>query len=225
MNCMEAMELTAAPPAPDAMDEWLAALEHIRLCSPCRSASRALAALGTEREGAGPEPPPGALDRAVRLAAEAGRAPSVRAPRRAFWVGMGLGATLAAAAAWLAFAVLTFAPRARPGNGTPEVALALNETRDVNIAVQAPTDLPHAEIHVVLTGAIGLAGFGAQKELRWNTDLAAGANELTLPIVALGSDGGQLLVEVRHGAKRRTFIVDVKAAAAPAQKRTEPGAA
>ncbi len=222
MNCMEAMDLTAAPPVAGAMDEWQAALEHVRVCPSCRSASRALAALGGERERACPEPPPRALERAVRAAAEAARGPSDRGWPRSFWVGMALGASLAAAAAWALLAVSPLLPGARHGAATPEVALALNETRNVNIAVQAPTDLPHAEIHVVLTGAIGLAGFGSQKELRWNTDLAAGANELTLPVVALGTEGGQLLVEVQHGAKRRSFIVDVRTA--PARRRAEPGA-
>ena len=39
------------------------------------------------------------------------------------------------------------------------------------------------------------------------------ANQLTLPIVATGLEGGQLLVEVTHGGKRRTFLVDVDAQA------------
>jgi hypothetical protein len=30
-----------------------------------------------------------------------------------------------------------------------------------------------------------------------------------LPVVATGENGGQLLVEVLHGGKRRTFLVDV----------------
>jgi hypothetical protein len=142
---------------------------------------------------------------------------------------MGFGGAIAAG---LAVAVLAFAPpvwrsgeigqagqSGRAGNtlgvrqarATPEISMALNETRDVNISVEAPTALPDAEIRVVLTGAIELAGFEGQKELHWRTDLAAGANQLRLPIVALGGVGGQLLVEVQHGARHRTFVVDVKA--------------
>ena len=67
-----------------------------------------------------------------------------------------------------------------------------------------------AEIHVVLTGSIGLQGFAEQRELRWTTDLDRGVNQLTLPLVALGPSGGQVMVEVQHGDKRRTFVVDVQ---------------
>lgn len=94
---------------------------------------------------------------------------------------------------------------------TPQVTLALYEPQDVSIAVDAPSALMDAEIRVVLTGAIELDGFEDQRELRWRTNLDAGANQLTLPVIATGAGGGQLLVEVAHGQKRRTFIVDVRA--------------
>lgn len=94
---------------------------------------------------------------------------------------------------------------------TPQVTLALYEPHDVNIAVDTPSPLADAEIRVVLTGAIELDGFANQRELRWRTNLDAGANQLTLPIIATGTGGGQLLVEVHHGQKRRTFVVDVRA--------------
>jgi hypothetical protein len=115
-----------------------------------------------------------------------------------------------AAALVLAFMTLDLSPRSStPAAGTPEVTLALNETRDINIAVDTAMALDDAEIHVELTGAIGLAGFEDQRELRWRTNLDAGSNQLTLPVIALGPRGGQLLVEVLHREKRRKFVVDV----------------
>jgi hypothetical protein len=150
--------------------------------------------------------------------------------RPGFWAGMGLGAAVAAGLAAAVFAFMPSVWRMSEHGGitpaataaaavhaprvTPEISMALNETRDVNISVEAPTALPDAEIRVVLTGAIELAGFEGQKELRWRTDLAAGPNQLRLPIVALGGVGGQLLVEVQHGERHRTFVVDVKATSA-----------
>jgi hypothetical protein len=211
MNCDEAQRWAACPADARRSEEHRAALEHISTCGDCREARRAVTALAAERRRSVPAPPAGALERAVNAATAAARARPKRAsaPRAGFWLGMGLGGSLAAA---LALAWIVWAPGTESGaKAMPEIALALNETREVNIAVDAPAPLADAEIHVVLTGAIGLAGFEGQKELRWHTDLAAGANQLTLPIVALGPVGGQLVVEVQHGERHRTFVVDVKA--------------
>jgi hypothetical protein len=35
-------------------------------------------------------------------------------------------------------------------------------------------------------------------------------NQLTLPLVGLDANGGQVTVEVQHGSKRRTFVIDVQ---------------
>ena len=54
----------------------------------------------------------------------------------------------------------------------------------------------------------------ASASCEWSTDLDRGINQLTLPVVAIDATGGQVLVEVTHGDKRRTFVLDVRAAAA-----------
>ncbi|HEU4617761.1 MAG TPA: hypothetical protein VFV10_06940 [Gammaproteobacteria bacterium] len=214
MNCEEAVTL-AIGSADGRTAEHRLALEHVAMCPECRDAQRALGALAAERRRRAPQPPPGAVQRAVRAAAAAARQQPAQksffSPRLGFWAGMGFGGAIAAgvAAAVVIFASPSHAPTS--ARATPEISIAANETRDVNISVDAPTALAGAEIHVVLTGGIELAGFDGQKELRWYTDLAAGANQLRLPIVALGGVGGQLLVEVQHGARHRTFVVDVKA--------------
>jgi hypothetical protein len=92
----------------------------------------------------------------------------------------------------------------------PVVQLALHEVRDVSVALDSPETLTGAEIHVALTGAVALQGFAAERELRWVTDLDRGVNQLTLPLVAVGTTGGQVLVEIRHGDKRRAFVLDVQ---------------
>ena len=45
-------------------------------------------------------------------------------------------------------------------------------------------------------------------------------NQLTLPIIALGPHGGQVLVEIQHGDKRRAFVVDVRTIAPSAELRS-----
>jgi hypothetical protein len=125
---------------------------------------------------------------------------------------MGLGAAMATAAAFAVIALLPF-PQVVTPIATPTLSLALNEPQSVNISLNTPEALVDAEIHVVLSGAVGLGGYPGQQELQWRTDLNPGINQLTLPIVATGAAGGQVLVEVIHGGKRRTFLVDVQARA------------
>ncbi|HEX5420981.1 MAG TPA: hypothetical protein VFY39_13355 [Gammaproteobacteria bacterium] len=215
MRCEEAMAWLERAPGGRKSAQRSAALEHVAKCSSCGDARRALEVLSAERWRRVPAPPGGGLQRAVRAAAEAAtlRSAPRRRPRAGFWVGLGVGASLAAALGAVWILVGSPEPVGGPVEATPEITMALNETRNVNISVDTPMALADAEIHVVLTGEIGLAGFGAQRELRWHTDLAAGVNQLTLPVVALGEHGGQLLVEVQHGDKRRSFLVDVRAGA------------
>jgi hypothetical protein len=137
------------------------------------------------------------------------------ARRRGFWLGAAVGGAIAAGLAVVVTTVWLHGSTARaPAN--PEVTLALNEVRDVSVSIDSPEMLAGAEIRVVLTGAIGLQGFDDQRELRWVADLDRGVNQLTLPLVARGASGGQVTVEVQHGDKLRTFVLDIQ---------TEPNAA
>ena len=198
-----------------------AAMEHLAECQSCRDAQYAAGMLRAERARPIPPPSPGALERAIaaatRSAAREIALPARVQRRSGFWAGLAVGSgamAAAAAVAWAAFVV----PKVDPGPFpevptamTPQVTLALYEPQDVNIAVDTPSPLMDAEIRVMLTGAIELDGFADQRELRWRTNLDAGANQLTLPVIATAVGGGQVLVEVQHGQKRRTFVVDVRA--------------
>jgi hypothetical protein len=207
MNCERAVEvLTHVEGRAGVGQDLDHAKLHLAACAACRDSVAAVRALRVDAGRSVPPPSPDAFERA--LDAAIGRvAPSRRlAP---FWMGTGLGAALAAG---IAAAVILLAPptaeRVSPA-ATPRIALAADERRDVSIALMAPEALDDAEIHVLVSGAIGLGGFEGQRELLWRTRLDAGANQLTLPVVATGTGGGQLLVEVRHGEKRRRFLVDV----------------
>jgi hypothetical protein len=201
--------------------ERRAAAEHLLGCEDCRDAVRALNALRVERETLMQVPPDQAYERAIAAATSnvMGARPL---PRRAsFWLGMGVGAALAAG---IAVAVVVLPPETMLAPaGAPAVQLALNEARDVSVAVSSPEPLVNAEIRIALSGEIGLKGFAEQRELHWTTDLDRGVNQLTLPIVALGARGGQVLVEVQHGDKRRAFIVDIRTTAGePVAAVTQP---
>lgn len=217
MKCEDAIEQlrSVAGPAREA------ALRHVAECEPCRLASRAIAALAAERDVVAPRLAEGSFERALRRAAEP--PPRIATSGRGFWLGTAVGAALAASIA-VAVTVWWQPPVTSTASANPQVRLALNEVRPVSVSLDSPESLQGAEIHVVLTGAIGLDGFAEQRELRWVTDLDRGVNQLTLPVVALGPNGGQVMVEVQYGDKRRAFVVDVQTtdhaarrAAAPAQ--------
>lgn len=205
MSCTHFIEILRGD-EPLAHDERRSAEAHVAACANCRQALAALAALDGERARPAPAPPPGAAARAVERALRSAHKP-VRTSR-AFWLGAAAGGGMAAAlavgvAVWLGGGPPVSAPVA-----IPQVALRAGDSRDVSVALTSNEPLAGVEIHVVLTGAIGLAGYDT-RELRWMTDLDRGVNELSLPVVAIGPGGGQLTVEVVHGERRRTFVVDV----------------
>jgi hypothetical protein len=64
---------------------------------------------------------------------------------------------------------------------------------------------------MTLSGDFEIAGFGQQQSLSWNTDLKQGVNKLTLPISAIGSGTGLLLVRLEHEGVERVFSVRLNA--------------
>lgn len=193
------------------------ATEHLASCEDCRDAAHAVAMLRADRDLPIQRPRDGAFQGAIRAAVSANARFTPR--RTGFWLGVGVGAALAASIAAAAIVMLRPFSQAPPP-GAPAVTLAINEERDVTVALSSPEPLSNAEIHVAVSGDIGLRGFAEQRELRWSADLDRGVNQLTLPIIALGPHGGQVLVEIQHGDKRRAFVVDVRTIAPSAELRS-----
>ena len=201
MKCEDALRDLAYAPAVAREG----AQRHVAECELCQAALLATKALAADRAARPLAPPEGAFERAL---ARAVQPPRIVPGRRGFWLGSVVGGALAASIA-VAVTVWWLRPVA-PQVANPQVQLALHEVRAVSLSLDSPEPLQGAEIRVVLTGAIGLQGFDEQRELHWVTDLDRGVNQLTLPLVALGPNGGQVMVEVQHGEKRRAFVVDVQ---------------
>jgi hypothetical protein len=190
---------------------------HLMMCPECRNAVAALHALAAERARPLPKPASGAFERAMRAAlrTEPSRQQKSRSSR-VFWAGVSAGAALAAS---VVLAVLMLrpdiphSPSSAPSAAVPQVALSLYQSRDVSIAMESPVSLENVEIRVLLSGSVDLAGFEGERELSWRTNLNSGMNTLTLPVVAHQVGSGQVLVEVVHQDRRRTFVVDVDARA------------
>jgi hypothetical protein len=184
-------------------------MDHVADCSDCQTALRAIDALGVLRE----EPTPLAGDAAIQRAVDAALAANpAQRYRRGFWAGLASGAALAATIAAVAVGAWLVGNGGEAPVAGPEVRVALNQRSDVTVALESPEPLANAEVRVELRGAVELDGYVGQRELRWSTDLDRGINQLTLPVVALDATGGQVLVEVVHGDKRRAFVLDVRAA-------------
>jgi hypothetical protein len=206
MRCEDAMDRIQTVAQPGA--RLTAAFDHVATCAECTSALRAMNALRILRDEIVPPADELAVTRAVDRAMAHEPA---RRYRRGFVSGILSGAALAAAVAAVAFGLWTRTLDTDAASGVPEVRLALNEPHDVTVTLESPEPLVGADVRVELRGAVALSGYEGQRELRWSTNLDRGINQLTLPVVALAANGGQVLVEVAHGDKRRTFVLDVRA--------------
>jgi hypothetical protein len=182
---------------------------HLATCDHCSTAWQAAGAL--DRHRALPTPPPSAA-LIARIAA-------IRRPRRvtkrvSLWVAA-VGGALAAGIALVVFDHYRTGVDDRVRT-VPSLTMSLNETRDVSVRIDSPEAFMDVEVRVLLAGGIELEGLRGRRELKWKTDLEAGINRLTLPIVASDSAGGRILVAVGHGDKQRAFVVqiDVDGAAA-----------
>jgi hypothetical protein len=146
-----------------------------------------------------PEPRHGFVDRALQIAS--GRKAPVRGFRGAIrrpatWWGVGAGA-LAATLVWMALFFHVEAVR------EPNLVLALNESRDVPLVIDAERDLDGATIRLYVTGSVGLAGYGEQRQIEWTTSLTQGANLLSLPVFARAPGDGLVVAEIEHEGRTR----------------------
>ena len=152
-----------------------------------------------------PEPRHGFVDRALRVASGS-KPPSVRGFRAAIrrsstWWAAGAGA-LAASLAWMALFFF------QSGAVTDtRLVLALNESRDVPLVIDAERNLDGATIRLSVSGSIGLTGYGEQHEIEWTTSLTQGANLLSLPVFARSQGDGLVVAEIEHEGRTRRLSV------------------
>ena len=152
-----------------------------------------------------PEPRPGFVDR-VLAKASGGNSPEVRGIRGAIrqpatWWSVGAGA-LAASLVWMSLLFIQSA-------AVPEsnLVLALNESRDVPLVIDAERNLDGATIRLSVSGSVGLAGYGEQDEIEWTTSLTQGANLLSLPVFARTPGDGLVVAEIEHEGRTRRLSV------------------
>jgi hypothetical protein len=184
------------------------AMEHIAGCVDCRDALQGREALYELRARNPATAPAGLFSRVIQDVMADAR------PRQTgygFWHGTGFGAAVAASVimAIMAFGVMR-SPEVSSTPAMQDFTIALNEPRNINIAIEAGHDFAEATVSVFLSGDVELAGFGSKREISWTTSLAQGVNQLSLPIVATSPNGGTLLVRLDNEGAQKVFVVNLK---------------
>jgi len=183
-------------------------LGHIAGCPDCSDAYRGASALLELRAQPVEAAPAGLFERVMERAVEG--TPRHQAGRGRFWLGTAFGGAIAAT---LLVAALALGWLVRPpadDSTMAEFYVSREETRPMYLAIEADKPLPGARISVLLSGNVQLDGFGDRRELSWNDDLEAGINKLTLPLIAVGADGGQMVVRLSHPDSEQVFVVRLK---------------
>jgi anti-sigma factor RsiW len=184
---------------------------HVAACSACRNrvaAERRLRnTLADYAIASVPPPDAGFFDRAMAVAVREGS----RKQHKQSWL-KGFASALAASAVlwliagdWLGVQESALAP-------LPQVTMALEDPRTVNLVFSSATDLADATLTVSLPAGIEIQGFQGQREISWITSLREGKNILPLKLVALSPQGGELMATLRHGDDDKTFRLQVTVA-------------
>ena len=203
----ERITLLAAGTLPD--DQRNACMNHIAGCAGCADALQGAVAMHTVRAQAVAAAPDGLFDRVMRQTTRALERRR-RALQQRFWLGAGFGGAIAAALLAVAFALGMLTSPGLEEPGIAEFFVSTDETRSMDIAIEADRPLPGARISILLSGGVELEGFGERRELSWNEDLEAGLNKLSLPLTAVGENGGQMVVRLSHPDSEQLFVIQLK---------------
>lgn len=183
-------------------DEHRSCMNHIATCEDCSDAFQGVIAMHTMRSLPAESAPAGMFERVMSRTVEQ------HETGQRFWLGAGFGGAIAASLLAVAFALgmLTIPEK-------PEVAefyVSMDESRPMHVAIEADRPLQDAKISILLSGDVRIDGFGDRRELSWTDDLDAGVNKLTLPLVAIGADGGQMIVRLDHPDSEQLFVVQLR---------------
>ena len=132
-----------------------------------------------------------------------------RANKQRFWLGTAFGGAVAASLFAIAFFFGWTESEQPAATSTAEFVVALGEPRQMNLAFETDRQLDGATISILLSGDVEIQGYGRQRELTWSENLDAGVNRLTLPVIASGIDGGQMIVRMTHPLSEQVFVINL----------------
>jgi len=198
--------------------EQFGAIElHINSCSDCNAALEQLRVMRDTLRHMPVEPArPGFAADALRVAREAHlarensavqtRSNTVQGFQHWFAAGFG-GAVAAGVALWAVFSLLF---PVQPVVDLSTFSIALNQTRNVSLAINVPDDIDGVTLSVRLPKNFALVGHPGKRTLAWQTRLKKGRNVLTLPVMALEQGKGQLVARVTHDNKSKALRVNLQ---------------
>jgi anti-sigma factor RsiW len=195
----------------DQLDEYLegaladpgydAAAAHLQRCAACqRRVARAQALRAALRTLPAPAPRSGFFEQALA------RAQRPHDGRRMGWAYVTGAALAASLALWIGAGSLPVGMHT-PTTKPIGVTIALHETRTVQLAFNAERDLPQATLRITLPAGVELKGFPGQRQVSWQTNIARGANLLSLPLIAVATTDGALLARLEHGDRSTELVV------------------
>lgn len=206
MNCEAVADRIPAIAAGTLRDEeQQACMHHIAGCDACRFALQGAMAMRTVRSLPKETAPDGLFERVMARAAESG---TRRQSGRRFWLGAGFGGAIAASLLAAAVALGLLAIPEQPA--VAEFHVSTTEARPMHVAIEADRPLDGATISILLSGDVRIDGYGDRRELVWTDDLHAGINKLTLPLIAIGDEGGQMVVRLDHPDSDQLFVVQLR---------------
>ena len=207
MNCNDITEQIVALAADTlSVDRRDACMAHIAECDDCADALRGAESLRYLRRDETRTAPEGLFDRIVSEVASPGHR---HVAGRPFWLGAAFGGAVAAS---LLAIVMMLRVVVWPVDIAPQVAefyVSADGPRLIHIAIETDRELPGAEISILLSGAVEIDGTGGRRELSWTDDLDAGVNKLSLPLLASGDGGGQMVVRLSHPDSEQLFVIDL----------------
>ena len=123
------------------------------------------------------------------------------------WIMTGFGSAVAAGLAlWLIGGFFLTAPQTNgPAAEIPDVVMTLATPHTVNLVFASTSNLDAATLTVTLPDGIELAGFPGQRQIAWQTSLVEGKNLLPLELIALTPAGGEMLAQLEHDNRKRSF--------------------
>ena len=186
-------------------DEQRDCMQHIAGCETCTMALKGATAMWTVRNLPEESAPDGLFERVMSSAVQADAG---RASGRRFWLGAGFGGAIAASLLAVAFALGFLAVPDQPA--VAEFHVSTTEARPMHVAIEADRALDGATISILLSGDVRIDGFGDRRELVWTDDLDEGINQLTLPLIAIGDEGGQMVVRLDHPDSEQLFVVQLR---------------
>lgn len=201
------------------VDQADALQAHAEACPACRARVEEFRAL---RAALADLPAPSlSAERAERLLAAA-------RPRRRIHPGLAAAAALA-----LAALVLPFVDRDRLGSpieattAVAEVSVPLNRLQTVRLALSSQRMLNDATVVLEIPAGIELQGRPAQRVLRWQADISAGDNRLSLPLIAHEPGVRELVARIEHDGKSQEMRIRLNAhkdeANTPIRGELQPG--